>query len=123
MTLRAAFDHAATVHEAERLVHGMFILPGGVDGQRIGFATKKGVHFDILRPNVADARRILTRQSVLNGKRHASGVDRLPKTVVDCLCIAARELRRESERYRFICRDNAAKLTGLNLLDIAFDRD
>ncbi len=121
--LRAAFGHAAVLREAEELLHGLLILPGPSANRKTGSLTLRGIHFDVLRNKPVDAKWILDRHRTLSGRHHAASAGRLPKTVVDCLCIAARELRRDSRQYRFIHRDELVSLTERDLLTEAFSRE
>ncbi len=123
--LRAAFDQAVTLREAERLMGGLLVLPGADDFLKTASLTPKGIRFGVLRENLADARRVLANHRRSTGglsRGTGSGdVGRVPKIAMDSLCIAARQLRQPSTRCRFISRHHMAALSERDLLTTAFE--
>lgn len=120
-TLRFAFDWLATIREAEALLYGLLLLPGGNGSRKAATLTPRGVRFSVLHKSSADAKRILLRHPRFTGKRTAENIGCLPKTAVDSLCIVARQLRKPSVEYQFISRLRLARLDASGLLTTAFD--
>ena len=120
MTLRAAFEYAATLREAEQLVGGLLLMPG-LDGScRSATLTPRGAHFDVLHNNPADAQRLLVSHRRFTCRLNASRIRRLPTAVLDSLCMIARQLRRGGEEYRFLAYEETTDMHARTLLATAF---
>jgi hypothetical protein len=120
--MRMAFDYLATVWEARVLLHGLILLPGESGDLKVAIPTERGMAFDRLRRTRSDARRILRRHGALTRARGRLLTSHMPKTVVDALCVAVRQLRAAPEVNRFLSRNQTAGLKATDLLAMAFDR-
>ena len=83
--------------------------------------------FDCPRPSgralAAAARRVLLRHATLTRSTGNRGSAYVPKTVVDALCVAVRQLRGHPDVYRFLSREEVAKLDTRGLLAAVFGLD
>ncbi len=124
-TLRAAFNQAVTLGEAEELMGGLLLMPAGVGLIKTATPTSDGIRFDVLAEDARDAGRILAKHARLTGSNSGRGLlpggTRLPRTVMDGLCIAARHLRRPAGQYGFISRKRVRTLNGRDLVIMAFE--
>ena len=122
-TIRMAFDYLAVVREARNLMHGLLLLPGAEGCVKTAVPTGRGVAFDRLVNTAADARRVLLRHATLTRSTDNRGSAYVPKTVVDALCVAVRQLRGHPDVYRSLSREQVAKLDPRNLLAAVFGLD
>jgi DNA repair exonuclease SbcCD nuclease subunit len=118
-SLRAAFRHGTLLGCAERLLGGLVLLPGPRGARTVILLTPGGIHLDVLHPRLEQAQRVLTswHERVCSLGRTAAG--RLPKSIADSLCTAARELRRGVTDGAFIPAAVAETLTPPGLLALA----
>lgn len=117
-TLRAAFNHVSALREAERLMHGLLILPGEGPTRAICFLTPSGLRFDRLRNGKDDAQRILACHARMTGKGDSHRSARLPKAVMDAFLIAARERRSGSASCTFLEQGTVRAFTWRDLLAV-----
>jgi len=121
ITLRAAFEHAATLREAEQLVGGLLLMPGSDGYGKSVSLTPNGAHFDVLHNDPADAQRLLASHRRLTRRLNPSPIRRLPTAVMDSLCVTARKLRLNGDQYRFLAHEEMTHMRAGTLLAIAFD--
>ncbi len=119
--MRMAFDYLTVVREARELLHGLILLPGRGGDLKVAIPTERGVAFDRLRRTTSDARRILRRHGALTRARGRLQTSHMPKTVVDALCVAVRQLRAAPDVYRFLSREQTGGFKATDLLATAFD--
>ncbi|MCP4247522.1 MAG: GIY-YIG nuclease family protein [bacterium] len=119
-TLRAAFEHCATLRQAEQLMGGLLLLPGAEGSLKTVTPTNEGLRFGSLNRNMADAGRVLADYADAPDAPTCGGSGRLPIGVVDGLCLAARQMARDPQLYRLIPRNRFVSLDGASLLDLAF---
>jgi hypothetical protein len=79
------------------------------------------MQFDVLRDDLADARRLLARHRRVTADWRGDQVGRLSKTMMDSICIAARQLDGRPGTYRVVTKRESSRITERRLLDIAFD--
>jgi exonuclease SbcD len=118
-TLRAAFTQAAMLRRAEALRGGLLFLPGPNNARLVALFSADGVYLDVLDKSVETADKLLARSRSGTARPHTGGAERLPKHLTDCLCTAARELRRGRDVYRFVPAEVARRLDADGLLALA----
>jgi DNA repair protein SbcD/Mre11 len=119
--LRSGFAHCATLHKAEALLNGLLLLPGPSNRRKVAMLTADGICLDVLCRDRADAGRILARhQDIFLARKLTTPGDRLPKEILDGLCIAARELDKASDAHAFIRKEAIDSLDASSLLALAF---
>lgn len=116
--LRAAFDHAAMLRNAERLRYGMLFLPARPGVRKAAFLGYQSIRFDSIENDVTDAERLLTRwQSAVKGETNGA---RLSVETVDALLIVARALRCRPAGVRYVGPATLSNVPPAALLQEAF---
>jgi len=103
---------------AESLMGGMLVLPGQDETRRLVLITDRGLRFDVLRPDPADAARVLARHRRLT-PHIGTAPGPLRRSMADALWLIARHLRRNDAKYALIPATTARELTPQSLLNIA----
>jgi excinuclease ABC subunit C len=119
-TLRMVFDYAATLRAAEPLLDGLLLLPGAPAARKVAIPTRRGVCFDVLRNEPADAARVLTLHRRRTGRVGPNGPARLPITAADALCLVVRHMAQASGLYRFVPGEELGVLDARGLRALAF---
>jgi excinuclease ABC subunit C len=96
--LCSAFNHAVTLRQAEALLDGLLLLPGPGNESRVALLSREGVRFEQATSDCARGR---AASGVSQSRAAAARRARLPRHSADCLCLAARELRRNRGQYVF----------------------
>src|SRR5690606_25547952 len=110
----------ALLHDAERLLCGLIVLPGLAKPRTCVVINQKGLHLGTLEPNARDAAAFLDRYREWIADTPPGADQRLPKAVSDCLCVASRQLRQSSSWYRFAPLSEASGYRPEDLLAFAF---
>jgi hypothetical protein len=119
--LATAFRRAALLHEARRMLGAIILLPGGTDPCRMAVITHSGLRLDVIGLSEGGADDFLARHRKWVAEEH-NGVSRaLPKAIADCLCVAARDVKRHAGTCSFVPVEKALEFSPSDL--IAFLRD
>jgi DNA repair exonuclease SbcCD nuclease subunit/predicted GIY-YIG superfamily endonuclease len=116
--LRAAFDHTVMLNQAERLRHGLLLLPARPGVRKVAVLGDRAVRFDVLENDLADAGRLVTRwRAAVAGETNSP---RLAVETVDALLIVARALRCSPAGARYVGSAALPNWTPAALLREAF---
>jgi excinuclease UvrABC nuclease subunit len=116
--LRAAYERGALLRRAETLLNTPLILPGPGDSRTVVFVSRQGLHLTRVRPTVESASAFLHQyQDTIPGAERQQA-RRLPKSIADCLCVAAQQLRRKPDAFRSIPADRLPQLSPRQLLSL-----
>lgn len=96
-------------------------MPGSDDGRIIAVITDAGPHLERIEPNNRSAQTFQDRYRAWTGTTSHGQDQRLPKSVSDCLCVASRQMRQHSNKYRPMRREKASGLSASDLLVFVFD--
>jgi hypothetical protein len=116
--LRSAFEHAATLRAAERLLNGWIILPGPEAACTVAVPTGAGIHFLPLADDAGDAERFLRDYQGLVSSSGRSRESRLARSITDALSVAARFWRTGDATYTFVPHHDARAMGVDALLTI-----
>ena len=101
---------------------GLLLLPGRGGTRKSAALAPRGIRFDVLENDPADAERVLRSQIHLTNRASARS-GRLARASMDSLCIVARQLSRHDQDecgYDLICSDELRHLGTEYLLCRAF---
>jgi exonuclease SbcD len=117
--LRAAFEFAKLLREAETLLGSLIILPPCEQIRTIAAFTLEGVQFFAVGPRSEKPVALAARLRSLATRTLRNRPVRLPRPLVDTLCTAIQEMRRRPTDYRPVPADRARRLRTRELLRLA----
>jgi len=119
-TLRKASERAILLRDAERMVGGIMVLPGRAGPRRVAVVTHSRLHLDAVQPDTRDAEAFLARYRKWIADEHDGGFHSLPKSIADCLCVAARETKRCARTSRLVSAEKVCTLSPGDLIGILY---
>jgi hypothetical protein len=119
--LRKASERAVLLRDAERIVGGIMVLPGRAEPRTVAIITHSRLHLDAVPPKVRDAEAFLRSYRKWIAEEHNDAAPSLPKSVADCLCVAAKETARRARPRGFITAETASRLSPGELIGLLYD--
>ena len=119
-TLRKASERAILLRDAERMVGGIMVLPGRSEPRRVAVITHSRLHLNAVQPDIRDADAFLASYRKWIADEHSGGFHSLPKSIADCLCVAARETTRYARTCRFVSAEKASILSAGGLIALLY---
>lgn len=119
--LAKAFERAVLLRVAERMVGGIMVLPGRAKPRRVAVITHSRLHLNAVQPEMRDADAFLASYRKWIADEHPGGLHSLPKSIADCLCVAARETTRCARTCRFVSAEKAGTLSAGGLIAMLYE--
>jgi DNA repair exonuclease SbcCD nuclease subunit len=117
--MRAAFEFAKLLREAESLVGSLIIMPAGEQARTIAAFTLEGVQFFAVSHHLQKPAALVARLRCLATRTLRNRPVRLPRPLVDTLCTGVQEMRRRPNEYHLVPADQVRKLRTRELLRLA----
>lgn len=83
--------------------------------------THSRLHLDSVQPDVRDADAFLASYRDWIADEHSGGFHSLPKSIADCLCVAARETTKCARTCRFVSAEKACTLSAGGLIAMLYE--